>query len=247
MHVLLRTIVPALAVWLLLSQGADPAPSTVPPPPNEVLSGGSDYVLRTFSEPYSIEATTVSLPPRPKNASWYGIWLMLIPLGRVERAPFLQVGAMRWALHDYRTSAFMATQHRGADLRYDDLPRFGIDKPAYRVRMAASGGRIEAWVDGVRVFSGKTRDWFDPGDVLYVQLGTQVSALGDAASGEIRDVRFSNDAVRTPVAILASCGVAVRGVSLALRDGRFVAQGTASERQPTRYLDLASGRTLPHC
>jgi hypothetical protein len=132
----------------------------------------------------------LALPAVSANRNWYTDWIMLAARREdPSEQPFVQVGLMRWKLHDFRLSSFVAYGKNLDSLTYEDIEL--VKDGPHEVELIGRDDAVEALVDGAVVRRFPRASLFAESDAPYVQVAAEVVAPGDAATGRIENLRVA--------------------------------------------------------
>ena len=148
------------------------------------------YVPGPFRSSYEVNAE-MRLPRRAKNRSWYTVWLMLVRWPEPNlRTRFVQGGLMRWAANRFALTAFTTDEAPGIPLVYAD--RGDLREGWHRVTLRGDATFVDLLVDERLTHRWDRKRILGTGPV-YLQIGGELNAPGDAIDGTIRALTVKRD------------------------------------------------------
>jgi hypothetical protein len=148
------------------------------------------YVPGPFRTDYEVSAE-MRLPRRAKNRSWYTVWLMLVRWPEAQGPTrFVQGGLMRWAANRFALTAFTTDEAPGVPLVYAD--RGDLRDGWHRVTLRGDATFVDLLVDERLTHRWDRKRILGAGPV-YVQIGAELNAPGDAIGATVRSVTVKRD------------------------------------------------------
>ena len=106
----------------------------------------------------------------------------------------LQIGLMRWEQSDFEMQPFITTEKSGRELKFKSIA--GNLTGYHRFAIAADHSTLTLRMDGNALISVPRDEFFRGGSRIYLKIAAEVFAVGDAASGLVRNVTLMSGAVK---------------------------------------------------
>lgn len=177
---------------------------------------------------------TLALPAVPSNASWYANWIMIVGQSPgMAHQTFVQIGLIRRPPVARGLHYFIAWQRaKEHAVRFRQLAR--VSEGAHRFAIARSRNGFVLWADNREIeridmpsLAAATR--------VYAQVGPEVYAQGDAASGIITYIGIEQHGGWRPFNPRKPCRYANHGLMLRRRNDRWVAAGRFENGLPSGF------------
>lgn len=136
---------------------------------------------------------------------------------------FVQGGLIRWSMHDYNVSVFVAMALPDHNLMFKDLG--SVSDGPHRVELSGDAGDVWFRLDGKTLYRFERARYLTNSLRPYLQIGAEVKYPPDSATGEVWDVAIKRDTDASMHPFSPHCFYEDRGVQFTLTGSRYVANG----------------------
>ena len=180
-----------------------------------------------FRDDFGVRAD-FTLPFVAGNSDFYTNWIILIPY---RKYAFVQLELMRWEKYDFREEIGLTWSDRDGHLIYRDTEVF-LPDAAHQLGIAVHGKTIVFTVDGNDICHAPKAAFFEPTDLLYYQLGTEVHHVGDHPAGTLSNIEIKDGPWDTYFPADPNCIYHGYGVSWEFQgNGNYEAEGAFDPKQ----------------
>jgi hypothetical protein len=176
---------------LIISLVCRPGQALSQPIPHESENGAAALTYRVDRSKGFVFSANLNLPEHINNRSWYCVWLMVAePKGTNQHPSMLQVGLMRWDQSKFQMQPFITTEQAGKELEFKPVAE--TLSGYHRFAVVGDSSTIQLKMDGKALMSAPRSEFLKRDSRLYLKIAAEVFAVGDAASGLIKDVTLIN-------------------------------------------------------